>query len=108
MQTPFEILDVADDADDEAVKKAYLKKVREYPPEHSAVAFQRIRGAFEMIQTDKQRRKHRLFNHEKPDLQNLLRQTLRPGVFQRPDANTLLGALTEGVIDGFLKSQAIE
>ncbi len=108
MQTPFEILDVADDANDDAVKKAYLNKVREYPPEHSAEAFQRIRGAFELIQTDKQRRKYRLFHLEKPDFQYLLRQSLRPSVFQRPDANTLLGALTEGVIDGLLKSQAIE
>ena len=108
MQTPFEILDVADDADDETVKKACLKKVREHPPEHSAEAFQRIRSAFEMIQTDKQRRKYRLFHLERPDFQNLLRQTLRPGVVQRPDGNTLLGALTEGVIDGLLKSQTLE
>ncbi len=108
MQTPFEILDVADNADDEAIKKAYLKKVREYPPEHSAEAFQRIRGAFELIQTDRQRRKYRLFHHEKPDFQNLLRQSLRPDVFQRPDANTLLGALTEGVINGLLKTQILE
>lgn len=108
MQTPYEILDVADDADDDAVKKAYLKKVREYPPEHNVETFQRIRGAFEMIQTDKQRRKHRLFHHEKPDFQNLLRQSLRPAGFQRPDAAALASALAEGVIDGLLKALAPE
>ena len=106
MQTPFEILDVDEDANDESVKKAYLRKVKEFPPEHNVEAFQRIRGAFELIQTEKQRRKYRLFHHETPDFHRLLRRSLRPGTFQRPDADILAGALVEGVIDELLQTQA--
>ena len=105
MKTPYEILEVADDADDETVKKAYLKKVREYPPERNVEAFQRIRDAFEQIKTDKQRRRYRLFHHEPPDLLDLLRQSLHPGAPLRPDVTVLLGALTEGVIDELFKNQ---
>ncbi len=106
MQTPFEILDVAEDANDEAVKKAYLKKVREYPPEHHVEAFQRVRGAFELIQTEKQRRKYRLFHVEKPDIDDVLRQALAPGAVQRPDADVLAGALAESALDDLLKTAA--
>ncbi len=105
MQTPFEILEVAEDAGDEAIKKAYLKKVKEYPPEHNVEAFQRIRVAFEQIQTEKQRRSHRLFHHGTPDFDRLLRQALAPGAIQRPDADLLTGALVEAALDDLLKTQ---
>ena len=105
MQTPYEILAVAEDADDEAVKKAYLNKVREYPPERHAEAFQRVRRAFEQIQSDTQRRKHRLFHHAKPDFDRLLRQSLKPGAAQRPDADLLAGALAEAALAELLKTQ---
>jgi curved DNA-binding protein CbpA len=106
MQTPFEILDVAEDASDESIKKAYLKRVREYPPEHHVEAFQHIPTAFERIQTEKQRRSHRLFHHETPDFDRLLRQALAPGPIQRPDADLLAGALAEAALDDLLKTQA--
>lgn len=106
MQTPFEILGVDEDADDEAIKKAYLKKVKEHLPEHHVETFQRIRVAFERIQTEKQRRNHRLFHHEKPALDHLLRQSLQPGAAQRPDADLLVGALVEAALADLLKTPA--
>ncbi len=106
MQTPFEILEVAEDANDEAIKKAYLKKVKEYPPEHNVEAFQRFRNAFEQIQNEKQRRNHRLFHREKADFDCLLRQSLVPVAVQRPDADLLAGALAEAALDDLLKIQA--
>jgi curved DNA-binding protein CbpA len=104
MQTPYEILDVAEDANDESIKKAYLGKVREYPPEKNAEAFQRIRDAFEKIQNDKQRRKYRLFHHEKPEFEALLGRSLCPAAFLRPDAEIFIGALAEGAVDELLKT----
>jgi DnaJ-class molecular chaperone len=98
MQTPFEMLEVAEDAGDDAIKKAYLKKVKEFPPEHNVEAFQRIRAAFEWIQTDKQRRKYRLFHHETPNLERLLRRALTPVAIQRPDADLFADALAEAVV----------
>jgi curved DNA-binding protein CbpA len=104
MQTPFEILGVAEDASDEAIKKAYLKKVREYPPDHHVEAFQRIRGAFESIQTEKQRHQYRLFYVDEPDIDSLLRSALRPGAIQRPEHDLLAGALAETALDTLLRA----
>jgi len=106
MQTPFEILEVDEDANDESIKKAYLKKVKEYPPEHNVEAFQRFRRAFEQIQSEKQRLDYRLFHYEKPELTGLFQQFLAPGMPQRPDADLLAGVLGEAALDELLKIQA--
>lgn len=103
MQNPFEILEVAEDADDAAIKKAYLKKVKEYPPERQAETFQKIRSAFEAIESDKQRRQYRLFHAETPDLASLLKQALKPGPAQRPEVDVLVGALAETVLADWLR-----
>lgn len=97
METPYEILAVEPEADDEAIKKAYLARVRECPPDHQGEAFQRIREAYELIATDKARRQHRLFHHVPPDLGPLLAGLAATGQPQRPDAATLLAALAECV-----------
>ncbi|WP_434149310.1 J domain-containing protein [Methylocaldum gracile subsp. desertum] len=99
METPYEVLGVKEDAGDEAIKKAYLRKVREFPPERNAGEFRRIRKAYELIETDKKRREYRLFHREKPDVSVLLRQILRPGRPERPDAGTLIRTLTEGLAE---------
>lgn len=97
METPYEILDVDEAADDAVIKKAYLRKVREFPPEHQGEAFRRIREAYELIATDKQRRQYRLFHRGRPEVSALLGLALRPGAPGRPDPATLIAALGEGV-----------
>jgi len=77
MKTPFDILDVAEDATDEAIKKAYLQKVRQYTPERAPQQFQEVRTAYETIQTQKQRLKYQLFHHEPPSLDALLERALQ-------------------------------
>jgi len=62
MKTPFEILNVDEEANDDAIKQAYLCKVRQYSPEHAPLQFQQIRTAYETIQTAQQRIKYRLFH----------------------------------------------
>lgn len=99
MKTPYEVLEVEEDASDEAIKKAYLRKVRKFPPEQNAEAFRRIRAAYEHIETDKKRREYRLFHREKPEISVLLRQALKPGRPGRPDVGTLIGALTDGLAE---------
>lgn len=95
MRTPFDILGVAENASDEAIKKAYLQKVRQYPPERSPEQFQRIRGAFEAIQNLQQRLKYQLFHHEAPSLNVLLERGLRTGKPQRPTKEILTQALSQ-------------
>lgn len=66
MITPFEILEVAEDASDAQVKKAYLGMVRRYPPERFPDDFQRIYRAYELIKTEDDRLAYRLFHCELP------------------------------------------
>ena len=93
MKTPFDILGVAEDATDEAIKKAYLQKVRQYPPERAPEQFQKIRAAFEVIQTQQQRLKYQLFHHEPPDLGALLEHSLQIGTPRRPTEEVFIQAL---------------
>lgn len=97
MPTPYEILGVEPEDGDAAIKKAYLQKVREFPPEQQGEAFRVVRDAYELIATDKQRRRYRLFNRTPPELHQLLEQVVAPGKPGRPDAATLIAALAEGV-----------
>ena len=107
MQTPYELLEVDETATDEAIKKAYLRKVREFPPERNAEAFQRIRTAFEAIETDKRRREYRLFHCEPLDPADLLRLIPPPkGSLERPAAAALIGALLEGLPESLIDPHA--
>lgn len=89
MKTPFEILEVSQDAEDEDIRQAYLKKVQQYPPEQAPEQFQTIRTAFEAIQTSLQRLKYQLFNHEPPSLESLLQLTQA----ERPQVESFILAL---------------
>ena len=67
MKTPFAVLDIPEDSDDEKVRKAYLAKVRSFPPERFPEEFKQIRQAFERISTEKDRLSFRLFYRELPE-----------------------------------------
>lgn len=87
MKTPYEVLDIADNADDGRVRKAYLAMVRRYPPERFPAEFQRIHQAYELIKTEEDRLAYRLFHCECPTTADIaalvLRQATPPG---RPSA----------------------
>lgn len=93
MKTPFDILGVAEETSDAEIKKAYLQKVRQYPPERAPEQFQTIRAAFEAIQTQPQRLKYQLFHNEPPSLEALLERALTTGSPQRPSEDLFLQAL---------------
>ncbi len=97
MKTPFDLLEVADTATDEMIKKAYLQKVRQYPPERSPEEFQRIRIAFETIKSQRQRLRYQLFHHEPPQLDSLW-QLLPPGPPQRPSETLMRQALAASLM----------
>ncbi|MCP3890073.1 MAG: DnaJ domain-containing protein [Desulfobulbaceae bacterium] len=67
MKTPYEILEVSEDADDTAIKKAYLAMVRHYPPERFPDDFQRIYQAYELLKTAEDRLSYRLFHCSLPE-----------------------------------------
>ncbi|WP_022949810.1 J domain-containing protein [Methylohalobius crimeensis] len=60
--SPFEILDVSPDADDTAIRRAYLAGVKTYPPERAPQRFQTIRHAYEKIRDRRARIEYALFH----------------------------------------------
>jgi len=57
--------------DDKAVKIAYMKLLKQYPPEREPEHFKQIRKAFEQLETDKKRLKYDLLDTSVPDQQDL-------------------------------------
>ena len=55
MHNPYEILNLKLDCDDVAVRRAYLDKIKEFPPEQFPEQFRLISEAYELIK-DKNRR----------------------------------------------------
>lgn len=98
MKTPFEILNVPEDADDEQIKSAYLEAVKRWPPERHAVEFQRVRNAYERIATRKDRVSYLLFDSSLPEPAGLLDFLLEQRCGGRPDIRERLrGLLQQGV-----------
>lgn len=97
MKTPFEILNIPEDSDDEAVKKGYLTMVKQFSPERCPDEFQRIRTAYETIKTEEDRLKYVLFNSTVPDTKELARDIRADACADRPDLKVLQKLLAEAV-----------
>ncbi|MBL8954554.1 MAG: DnaJ domain-containing protein [Myxococcaceae bacterium] len=54
--SPFVVLGVAHDVDDAGLKRAYFKKLREFPPETAPEKFQQVQEAFETLRDPGRRR----------------------------------------------------
>jgi curved DNA-binding protein CbpA len=57
----YVLLNVSEDADDTAIKEAYLSATRQYPPEQHPEMFEAIRSAYENIATECKRLNQDLF-----------------------------------------------
>ena len=86
MADPFDLLGVEPSADDETIKKAYLTKVRDFPPDHAPEKFQAIRAAYEAIKTEKARLAYELFHVPSVDIASLWRDLVGDPPPQRPDS----------------------
>ncbi|GAB6192917.1 J domain-containing protein [Desulfocastanea catecholica] len=78
MKNPYDILEVAETADDAWIKKAYLAMVRRYPPERCPEDFQRIQRAYEQIKTEEDRLSYRLFHCVVPEPADIAALLLAP------------------------------
>ena len=52
---PREVLGVGPDAGEEELRAAYVRKVKEFPPERSPEEFEKIRDAFETLKDPRSR-----------------------------------------------------
>ena len=65
-EDPREILGVLPNASDETIRGAYLRKVKENPPDREPAAFERIRDAYEVLR-DPHRRALQMFLSVDPE-----------------------------------------
>ncbi len=77
MKTPFEILEISEEADDKEIKKAYLVAVKSFPPERFPLQFKKIRKAYEQIRTEKDRLRYALFDTSLPDTLEIVEMVLK-------------------------------
>ncbi len=77
MQTPYELLNVADAADDGDIKQAYLQQVKKSPPDRDPEKFQKIHDAYTAIKDHKSRLKFELFTLPSANFSALLDQALQ-------------------------------
>ena len=93
MKTPYEILEVAEQASDSDIKQAYLQQVKLNPPDRDHEKFQQIHSAYETIKNVTSREKYALFNHPEADFDALLDQAFiaaQPSLMNADFFDTLL------------------
>ncbi|MBP6708393.1 MAG: DnaJ domain-containing protein [Candidatus Accumulibacter sp.] len=72
MIDPYRVLGVEAGATDEAIRAAYLKAIRESPPERDRQRFESVRNAYEAVSDHRRRLAHGLFDRSEPTLDDLL------------------------------------
>jgi len=72
MTGPYRVLGVPADADDAAIRAAYLAAIRACPPERDRQRFENVRAAFEAIANARARLAHALFDAAAPDMAEVL------------------------------------
>ena len=95
MIDPYITLDINREADDVAIKKAYLKKVQQYPPEHNGQMFQQVRQAYETIETEYSRLQFDLFGMIDVAMDQLLEISINQSSNEktRPSPENLIATL---------------
>ena len=59
---PYQVLGIEPAASDEEIRAAYLRKIREHPPERDAEAFERVRDAYAELRDPRERTRRLLFS----------------------------------------------
>ena len=59
--SPYEVLGLPSEADDDTIRRHYLELVRQYSPEHHPAKFAAVRAAYEQLRDQSTRLQHRLF-----------------------------------------------
>jgi curved DNA-binding protein CbpA len=60
MTDPREVLGIGQEAGEEEIRAAYLRKVKEYPPDRSPEDFERIRDAYDSLRDPRRRMRESL------------------------------------------------
>ncbi|MFZ4536981.1 DnaJ domain-containing protein [Propionivibrio sp.] len=98
MSNPYQVLGIARDADDAAVRAAYLREVQLCPPDRDAERFAALRRAFDALATHRLRVANDLFDKEPPTLEGMVHLLESGFAPRRADTATLLRVLKGGSI----------
>jgi curved DNA-binding protein CbpA len=60
MMDPAEVLGVGAEAGEDEIRAAYLRKVKEHPPDRSPEEFERVRDAYDSLRDPRRRMRDRL------------------------------------------------
>jgi curved DNA-binding protein CbpA len=93
MIDPYRVLGLDSEADDEAIRRAYLEAVRRHPPERDPERFERIRAAYDAVRDRRRRISHALFDREQPTVEDVLECLPSTDPPPRPDLDQLLAVL---------------
>ena len=72
MMNAYEILNIPFTEDDTMILTAYLKRIREFPPEKAPLEFEKICAAYEAIRDERKRIHYELFNVEETTKEDVL------------------------------------
>jgi curved DNA-binding protein CbpA len=62
MTDPREVLGVSQDAGEEEIRAAYVRKVKEHPPDRSPEEFERVRDAYDNLRDPRRRMRDSLLS----------------------------------------------
>ena len=99
MKTPYDILEVAEQATDGEIKQAYLHKVKQFPPDHYHEQFQQIHKAYDAIKDLSCRTKYELFTVPEADFNVLLEQAFSFGQAATPISADYFDKLLRAGVD---------
>lgn len=97
--TPYELLGVDSNADDKAIRSAYLELIKTYSPDRAPERFKEIASAYETVKDEKKRLEYYLFNTDVPinrPFDALLLHLRQPGKRKPPNFEKLKEILRNG------------
>jgi curved DNA-binding protein CbpA len=83
---PHQVLGIPPAAGDDEIRAAYLRKVKEYPPDRAPREFEKVRDAYETLRDPRRRTRHLLSADPKQPLVSLLDGRESERRFMGPDA----------------------
>lgn len=83
---PRAILGVADSTSDEEIRSAYLRKLKEFPPDRCPNKFEQVREAYDLLRDRRQRFRHFLLSVDPmAPLETMLEKNPQDRKFVGPD-----------------------
>src|ERR1035438_6665574 len=87
MMDPTEVLGVSQDAGEEEIRTAYVRKVKEHPPDRSPEEFERIRDAYASLRDPRRRMRDTLASVDPvAPLASIIELPARPARFAGAEA----------------------